>query len=134
MWTSNNALTPDPDREPDQLTSSPYQWPLLLVGLRMCGWGDSDVKFYLLGHPLIWWGSTASVAIFAGLVVFYLVRSRRKLEDWASEGTLFVAYIVSKRTNNSPAEQFANFYFAGKVGFLGWVLHYFPFWIMGRVT
>ncbi|KAJ3415012.1 Protein O-mannosyltransferase 2 [Chytridiales sp. JEL 0842] len=94
MWTSNNALTPDPDREPDNLTSSPYQWPLLLVGLRMCGWGDNDIKFFLLGHPIIW----------------------RRCDDWESN------------------EEYSNFYFAAKVGLLGWILHYGPFWIMGRVT
>ncbi len=27
-----------------------------------------------------------------------------------------------------------DFYFATKVGILGWFLHYVPFWIMGRVT
>ncbi|KAJ3111328.1 Protein O-mannosyltransferase 2 [Phlyctochytrium bullatum] len=87
MWNSNNALTPDPDREPDQITSSPYQWPLLLVGLRMCGWGDHDVKFFLLGHPLIWWGSTASLVLFLVTWFTYIIRAHRKIEDWKSKGT-----------------------------------------------
>ncbi|KAJ3051075.1 Protein O-mannosyltransferase 2, partial [Rhizoclosmatium hyalinum] len=34
MWTSNNALTPDPTKEPDALTSKPLQWPFMEVGLR----------------------------------------------------------------------------------------------------
>ncbi|KAJ3316742.1 Protein O-mannosyltransferase 2, partial [Blyttiomyces sp. JEL0837] len=116
MWTSNNALTPDPDREPDQLTSSPRQWPFASVGLRMCGWGDHEVKFFLLGHPLVWWGSATSVIIFLCLCFIYLIRSRRKCEDFKS------------------TEDWEDFYFAGKVSFLGWFLHYMPFWIMGRVT
>lgn len=33
MWTSNNALTPDPDKEPDALVSQPYQWPIMQVAL-----------------------------------------------------------------------------------------------------
>ncbi|KAJ3119046.1 Protein O-mannosyltransferase 2 [Phlyctochytrium bullatum] len=115
MWTSNNALTPDPDKEPDQLTSQPYEWPFLLKGLRMCGWGDNEIKFYLLGHPLIWWGSAGSFIVFAFIVFFHAVRYQRKIRDW-------------KQT------EWEDFFFAAKIGGLGWFLHYFPFWIMGRVT
>ena len=39
MMTSNNALIPDPDKE-DILASTPTDWPLMRLGLRMCGWGD----------------------------------------------------------------------------------------------
>lgn len=39
MMTSNNALVPDPDKQ-DDLASSFWQWPILNVGLRMCGWDD----------------------------------------------------------------------------------------------
>ncbi|KAJ3220287.1 Protein O-mannosyltransferase 2 [Dinochytrium kinnereticum] len=88
MWNSNNALTPDPDREPDQITSSAYQWPFALVGLRMCGWGDKDVKFFLLGHPLIWWGSSISLGVFALVWFFYVVREHRKIEDWKHKSEL----------------------------------------------
>ncbi|KAJ3099454.1 Protein O-mannosyltransferase 2 [Phlyctochytrium planicorne] len=115
MWTSNNALTPDPNKEPDQLTSEPYHWPFLLKGLRMCGWGDEDIKFFLLGHPLIWWGSAVSFFVFAIIAFVYAVRYQRKCHDWTKES-------------------WSDFYFASKVAFLGWFLHYYPFWIMGRVT
>ncbi|KAJ3051595.1 Protein O-mannosyltransferase 2 [Rhizophlyctis rosea] len=116
MWTSNNALTPDPDKEPDALTSAPYQWPLMLVGLRMCAWGDSDVKFWLIGNPVIWWGSTASIVIISLVFFVYILRAQRKIDDWKTP------------------ESWDNFWFAVKVGVIGWVLHYGPFWIMGRVT
>ncbi|KAF8889886.1 glycosyltransferase family 39 protein [Infundibulicybe gibba] len=55
MMTSNNALIPDPDKE-DILASKPFDWPFLHLGLRMCGWGDAQTKYYLLGTPIIWWG------------------------------------------------------------------------------
>lgn len=41
MMTSNNALVPDPDKQ-DDLASQFWQWPILHVGLRMCGWGDES--------------------------------------------------------------------------------------------
>ena len=49
MMTSNNALVPDPDKQ-DDLASKPWQWPILNVGLRMCGWGnDSKASVMKLG-------------------------------------------------------------------------------------
>jgi dolichyl-phosphate-mannose-protein mannosyltransferase len=43
MMTSNNALVPDPDKQ-DDLASKFWQWPLLHVGLRMCGWNDDSTS------------------------------------------------------------------------------------------
>ncbi|KAL1921001.1 uncharacterized protein VTP21DRAFT_11636 [Calcarisporiella thermophila] len=114
MLTSNNALTPDPDKE-DILTSTPDQWPFMQVGLRMCGWGDETVKYYLLGNPVVWWGSTLSLFVFLGLLLYYVLRRERKIYDL------------------SP-EQWGQFTQVGQTILLGWLLHYFPFWLMGRVT
>lgn len=43
MMTSNNALVPDPDKQ-DDLASQFWQWPILHVGLRMCGWDDKSTS------------------------------------------------------------------------------------------
>ncbi|CAG8593147.1 5624_t:CDS:2, partial [Funneliformis mosseae] len=114
MYTTNNALVPDPDKE-DILASTPGQWPLLKVGLRMCSWADDVVKFYLLGNPVVWWSGTASLIIFVFILLWYLARKQRGYKDF------------------SPA-QWTHFLFVGKVCAIGWLLHYLPFWIMGRVT
>ncbi|KAJ3225723.1 Protein O-mannosyltransferase 2 [Clydaea vesicula] len=82
MWTSNNALTPDPDKEPDGLTSSPYEWPLLTTGLRMCSWAEDAVKFFLIGHPIVWWCGAFSVLACITIFVFYIVRAKRKVADF----------------------------------------------------
>ena len=76
MYTSNNALIPDRDKE-DILASTPDQWPLLTVGLRMCGWADNAIKFYLLGNPIVWWSGTVSLALYTMLLLFYMVRRKR---------------------------------------------------------
>jgi dolichyl-phosphate-mannose-protein mannosyltransferase len=80
MMTSNNALVPDPDKE-DILASKPFDWPFLHLGLRMCGWGDHQWKYYLMGTPVIWWGSTISLAV--GILTFgvYILRWQRKYND-----------------------------------------------------
>ncbi len=78
---SNNALTPDPDKQ-DNLVSQPWQWPLATVGLRMCGWGDDEVKFYLIGTPLIWWGTAASLLGLVLLHGWYMLRAKRGYVDF----------------------------------------------------
>ncbi|CAI2176276.1 8797_t:CDS:10, partial [Funneliformis geosporum] len=114
MYTTNNALVPDPDKE-DILASTPGQWPFLKVGLRMCSWADDVVKYYLLGNPVVWWSGTVSLIIFVVTLLWYLVRRQRGYKDF------------------SPA-QWTHFLYVGKVCGIGWLLHYLPFWIMGRVT
>ncbi|KAJ7490760.1 glycosyltransferase family 39 protein [Mycena latifolia] len=114
MMTSNNALVPDPDKE-DILASKPFDWPFLYLGLRMCGWGDNQTKFYLLGNPIIWWGSSASLVLAFGALGVYLLRMQRQYVDM-------------------NAEEWAHFLYVGKVAFFGWALHYVPFIVMGRVT
>ncbi|RDB23014.1 Dolichyl-phosphate-mannose--protein mannosyltransferase 2 [Hypsizygus marmoreus] len=114
MMTSNNALIPDPDKE-DILASKPFDWPFLHLGLRMCGWGDTQIKYYLLDTPIIAWGGTISLIV--GLLSFgvYLLRRQRKYIDM------------------EPRE-WDHYLYVGKLAFFGWALHYLPFLIMGRVT
>jgi dolichyl-phosphate-mannose-protein mannosyltransferase len=82
MWTSNNALVPDPDKE-DILASLPLDWPFLRLGLRMCGWGDNQIKYYLLGTPIIWYFSTISLVLAMGIAFWYTARMQRSYKDWA---------------------------------------------------
>ncbi|TPX33342.1 dolichyl-phosphate-mannose---protein mannosyltransferase [Synchytrium microbalum] len=115
MWTSNNALVPDPDKEKDILTSTPREWPLMLNGLRMVGWADDAIKYYLVGNPTTWLGSTFGLVALVGLILTYIIRWRRQIRDFLPE-------------------EYKDFAFAVHTGLLGWFLHYMPFWIMGRVT
>ena len=81
MMTSNNALIPDPDKE-DILASKPTDWPFLHLGLRMCGWGDEQTKYYLLGTPVIWIGSSISLILSILVAAVYLIRQQRKYKDF----------------------------------------------------
>ncbi|OAA67891.1 protein O-mannosyl transferase [Niveomyces insectorum RCEF 264] len=114
MMTSNNALVPDPDKQ-DDLASMWWQWPILNVGLRMCGWDDKIVKYFLLGNPLVYWGSTASLGLFAALLAWYAVRWQRGYTE-LSQGDI------------------DHIHYAGIYPVIGWFLHYLPFVIMARVT
>ncbi|KAI9846173.1 MAG: Protein O-mannosyltransferase 2 [Sclerophora amabilis] len=114
MMTSNNALVPDPDKQ-DDLASHSWQWPILNVGLRMCGWDDSIVKYFLLGNPAVYWGSTASLGIFGLLVAWYLVRWQRGYDDLKQS-------------------EIDKIHYSGLYPVFGWILHYLPFVAMARVT
>ncbi|KAH7320913.1 Dolichyl-phosphate-mannose-protein mannosyltransferase-domain-containing protein [Stachybotrys elegans] len=114
MMTSNNALVPDPDKQ-DDLASQWWQWPILHVGLRMCSWDDKVVKYFLLGNPLVYWGSTASLGVVALVIAFYLVRWQRGFDDLTP----------------SDIDQI---HYSAIYPIIGWFLHYLPFVIMARVT
>lgn len=114
MMTSNNALVPDPDKQ-DDLASMWWQWPILNVGLRMCGWDDKIVKYFLLGNPIVFWGSTAGLGIFASLVAWYVLRWQRGFTELSQDDIDHIHY-------------------AGIYPVIGWFLHYLPFVVMARVT
>lgn len=114
MMTSNNALVPDPDKQ-DDLASKFWQWPFLNVGLRMCSWDDGIIKYFLLGNPAVYWGSTASIGILGLIVGYYLVRWQRGYVDLKQSEIDYIHY-------------------SGLYPVLGWFLHYLPFVIMSRVT
>ncbi|KAJ2558774.1 Protein O-mannosyltransferase 2 [Coemansia sp. RSA 1933] len=115
MARSNNALVPDQDKL-DLLTSAPYEWPIMRLGLRMCGWEDDKVKFWLTGNPVVWWLSSLAAVLGPLQLLYYLVRRQRGLCEFARysewENHLYVTGIL----------------------WGGWALHYLPFFLMGRVT
>jgi dolichyl-phosphate-mannose-protein mannosyltransferase len=124
MMTSNNALIPDPDKE-DILASAPLDWPLMRLGLRMCGWGDQQTKYYLIGTPIIWWGATASLLI--GIARVWGVRVSHA-EAVRRHGAECVDFLSPMRAIADCAimhtGEWEHFLYVGKVTFFGWALHY----------
>jgi hypothetical protein len=114
MMTSNNALVPDPDKQ-DDLASLWWQWPILHVGLRMCSWDDNIVKYFLLGNPIVYWGTTASLGLFGLAFLVYLLRWQRGCKDLTKE-------------------DIDEWHYHGFYPLIGWAFHYIPFIMMGRVT
>ncbi|RCI17077.1 hypothetical protein L249_3251 [Ophiocordyceps polyrhachis-furcata BCC 54312] len=114
MMTSNNALVPDPDKQ-DDLASQWWQWPFLHVGLRMCGWDDNIVKYFLLGNPFVYWATTAGLGIAGIVVTWYLLLWQRGV----------------KALSRKEVDQV---HYSGLYPAAGWFLHYLPFVVMARVT
>ncbi|GAA5981932.1 hypothetical protein JCM5350_006569 [Sporobolomyces pararoseus] len=114
MMTSNNALVPDADKE-DTIASEPFDWPFLWNGMRMNGWQDFGIKYYLVGNAIVWWMGSMSLIIWVFTLLWHLMRFQRKINDFA------------------PGE-WNHFLYLSKIAFGGWAFHYLPFLIMGRVT
>ncbi|KAJ2611558.1 hypothetical protein H4S08_003105 [Coemansia sp. RSA 1365] len=106
MWRINNGLTKSHPYE-----SRPHTWPWMRRG--MAYWGTVNRRIYLLGTPIIWWLSFVAIVAFGGIQVLLFLRDRRGIHD----------RLLGARER-----------YAETVGFffVGWVLHWLPFFIMGR--
>ncbi|XP_018402294.1 PREDICTED: protein O-mannosyl-transferase 2 [Cyphomyrmex costatus] len=96
-----------------EVSSRPWQWPINYRGQFFSG---NNQRIYLLGNPIIWWGNIVFLVIFIVLYVHASVQEQRGCIDGA---------IMLK--------QWSKITHAGKWLFLGWILHYAPFWAMTRV-
>lgn len=123
MWTSNNALVPDPDKE-DILASVPTDWPFLRLGLRMCGWGDTQIKYYLLGTPIIWYFSTVALPLGLLIAFWYAARIQRQYKEWSPGEYSYRAAVGWIANAELRAGQFDQFLHVGKVALAGWSFHY----------
>jgi dolichyl-phosphate-mannose-protein mannosyltransferase len=114
MWMTNNALTQNPDLEPSILTSRASDWFFMRKGIRMSGWDDARTKFYMLGTPAVWLTGSFSIIIAALIIGAMIVLSKRQIITLATKGT-------------------QRFLYQSRIALGGWVLHYIPFFLIGRV-
>lgn len=106
MWQTNAGLT---DRH--TFDSRPSSWPRLRRGINF--WVKDHRQIYLIGNPMIWWLSTAAIAGYVAVRGLLILRAQRGYRDF--ENTKVVKY-----------DTLCGFLF------MGWGLHYFPFFLMGR--
>jgi dolichyl-phosphate-mannose-protein mannosyltransferase len=106
MWTTNAGLV-----ESHAWDSRPPSWPTLLRGINF--WGRDHRQVYLLGNPIVWWSSTAAIAIYIAFKGFAALRWQRSCNDYK--------HVTFKR-----------FDYELGMTVLGWAFHYFPFYLMAR--
>ncbi|KAF6750517.1 hypothetical protein DFP72DRAFT_851604 [Ephemerocybe angulata] len=82
----------------------------------MCGWGDNQIKYYLMSTPVVWWGNMISLGVALLTFAVYILRWQRKYND------------MDTRAGMGPLP------LMGKTALFGWAFHYVPFLIMGHVT
>ncbi|KAJ3041920.1 hypothetical protein HDV00_008429 [Rhizophlyctis rosea] len=108
MWNINAGLTSS-----HPFDSRPGIWPTLKRGISFWTSKKGGGQIYLIGNPLVWYSATASILIYvvyeclsAALVKRQITVTQTGFLGKAAEGGWFL--------------------------FLGWVLHYCPFFLMGR--
>ncbi|XP_050293965.1 protein O-mannosyl-transferase 2 [Anthonomus grandis grandis] len=107
MFQGNAGLKP----KEGEVTSRPWQWPINYKGQFFSG---SQYRIYLLGNPVIWWANIFFMIMF--LIMFLI--SAIKLQR---------GYIKSFSEPQKQKLKACAWLFAG------WLLHFVPFWAMGRV-
>jgi len=111
MLKGNAGLKP----KEGEMTSRPWEWPINLRGQWFSA-GDDRTRIYLLGNPLIWWGNIVFLLVFLVVYAWAAFRAQRGWPEPIQE--------KEKRETTLTACAWL---------FLGWALHYIPFWTMGRV-
>ena len=109
-----------------EITFRPWEWPINLRGQFFSG---NDHRVYLLGNPIVWWGNLLFLAAFLVLFSWQSVVTQRQS---GSPETLSTPPSDGKYENPPPGLQTVTLD-ACLWLFVGWALHYIPFWAMGRV-
>ncbi|TDG41810.1 hypothetical protein AWZ03_011767 [Drosophila navojoa] len=94
-------------------SSQPHEWPLLDKGIAYWLDDSSSAQIYLLGNVLIWYVASAGLVLYATLLVFYALRRRRLCFDIS-------------------ASEWRRFLSAGDTFFVGYLVHYLPYFFMDR--
>jgi dolichyl-phosphate-mannose-protein mannosyltransferase len=97
-----------------QFGAPPTQWPLL--GKTLPYWLDNktNAQMTLIGNPILWWMASASIALFFGILLVYLLRKRRNIND-------------------IPEDVYQQYWTSGLVLIVGWAAHYLPYFLLSRV-
>ncbi|XP_065371071.1 protein O-mannosyl-transferase 2 [Calliphora vicina] len=129
MFQGNAGLKP----KEGEVTSRPWQWPINYRGQFFSG---SSYRIYLLGNPIIWWSNLVFLILF--LIVFFVNVIKQRRQDGIRHLKLLDNTIMNKDgeseaiANHDPVKKSMTLKAAIWL-FFGWVIHYLPFWAMGRV-
>uniref|UniRef100_A0A3P8SU61 Protein O-mannosyl-transferase 2 n=1 Tax=Amphiprion percula TaxID=161767 RepID=A0A3P8SU61_AMPPE len=112
MIRGNSGLKP----KDNEMNSKPWHWPINYQGLRFSGVNETEYRVYLLGNPVVWWLNLASLGLYLIMVAVASITIQRGFS------------LGPKRIEQSQVLMRG-----GGLLLLGWLLHYAPFYTMGRV-
>uniref|UniRef100_A0A667Y892 Protein O-mannosyl-transferase 2 n=1 Tax=Myripristis murdjan TaxID=586833 RepID=A0A667Y892_9TELE len=113
MIRGNSGLKP----KDNEMNSKPWHWPINYQGLRFSGVNETEYRVYLLGNPVVWWINLASLGLYVIMVAVASVALQRGVPlDQRRRGRLHFCGLRG-----------------GGLLLLGWLLHYAPFYTMGRI-
>ncbi|XP_043929836.1 protein O-mannosyl-transferase 2 isoform X2 [Protopterus annectens] len=112
MLRGNSGLKP----KDHEVTSKPWHWPINYQGLRFSGVNESDYRVYLLGNPVIWWLNLSTIGLYSFMACLASLCIQRGAE-------------FQERVQ----ERIDVLLQGGSQIMLGYILHYLPFYCMGRI-
>ncbi|XP_025912931.1 protein O-mannosyl-transferase 2 isoform X4 [Apteryx rowi] len=112
MIRGNSGLKP----KDNEVTSKPWHWPINYQGLRFSGVNETDYRVYLLGNPVIWWLNLVTIGLYILIAIPATVTLKRGVQLTSELKELSQVLLRG----------------GGQIT-LGWLLHYLPFFMMGRV-
>uniref|UniRef100_A0A3P8ZLH2 Protein O-mannosyl-transferase 2 n=1 Tax=Esox lucius TaxID=8010 RepID=A0A3P8ZLH2_ESOLU len=112
MIRGNSGLKP----KDNEMNSKPWHWPVNYQGLRFSGVNETEYRVYLLGNPVIWWLNLLSLGLYLVMVAAASLALHRGVQ-------------LDKRR----IERCRVLREGGGLLLLGWLLHYVPFYTMGRI-
>ncbi|XP_031436034.1 protein O-mannosyl-transferase 2 [Clupea harengus] len=112
MIRGNSGLKP----KDNEMNSKPWHWPINYQGLRFSGVNETDYRVYLLGNPVIWWLNLLCLGLYVVMVSIAAASLQRGFN------------LDAKRRGHCSVLMGG-----GGMLFLGWLLHYLPFYTMGRI-
>ncbi|XP_036398526.1 protein O-mannosyl-transferase 2 [Megalops cyprinoides] len=112
MIRGNSGLKP----KDNEAHSKPWHWPINYQGLRFSGVNETEYRVYLLGNPVVWWLNLFSLGLYVLMVSVAAVAIQRGASLWERS-----------REHCRVLKEDGGFLL------LGWLLHYVPFYTMGRI-
>ncbi|XP_018601636.1 protein O-mannosyl-transferase 2 isoform X1 [Scleropages formosus] len=112
MIRGNSGLKP----KDHEAVSRPWHWPINYQGLRFSGVNETEYRVYLLGNPVIWWFNLLCICLYVVMATAVAVALQRG--------------VALSRQGQERCRVLLD---GGGLLLLGWVLHYLPFYTMGRI-
>ncbi|ORX55154.1 family 39 glycosyltransferase [Hesseltinella vesiculosa] len=109
IFSHNAGLT-----KPHPYQSAPISWPVMLRGISYWSKDETREQIYMTGNVVGWYLGLASVAIYSGVFLADLISRHRGIEP----------------IDGPVRQRFVN---NGGFFFMLYLLHYLPFFVMGRV-
>lgn len=119
MLQGNSGLKP----KEGEVTSRPWQWPINYRGQFFSA--SKGQKIYLLGNPIIWWANIVAIPISSlAIVIITIVNKIRSSKNDKQPAPTAPKSVTNIKETYLDASAWI---------LLGWLLHYVPFYFMGRV-
>lgn len=125
MFNVNKSFTENEDEEPKNISSRPLSWFLMIRGIRMCSWNKEKEKYYMFINPFLWILSGFCITLTPQILLFKIIKIRRKLKKRKKE---------EKETEIKISSVLEKDIKEVSIIFLGYILHYGLFFFIGRVV